>query len=105
MITQIVHLSQYRYPDWRVSYLRTGAGVEIDLVIERPGLPTALIEIKSSERVDERDIRHLARFTGDFPEPLALCISRDPTRMRVGDVLCVHWREALEELGLCRGRG
>ena len=105
MLTQIVHLSQYRYPDWKVSYLRTGAGVEIDLVIERPGLPTALIEIKSAERVDERDVRHLTRFTGDFPEPLALCISRDPTRMRIGGVLCVHWREALEELGLCRGRG
>ena len=100
VITQIVHLSQYRYPDWRFSYLQTGAGVEIDLVIERPGLPTALIEIKSSERVDERDVRHLARFTGDFPEPLALCISRDPTRLQVGDVLCVHWREALRELSL-----
>ena len=100
MITQIVHLTQYKYPDWRVSYLQTGAGVEIDLVIERPGLPTALIEIKSSERVDERDVRHLVRFTGDFPEPLALCISRDPTRMQIDDVLCVHWRDALEELSL-----
>ena len=100
VITQIVHLSQYRYPDWRFSYLQTGAGVEIDLVIERPGLPTAIIEIKSSERVDERDTRNLARFTGDFPEPLALCISRDPTRMHIDDILCVHWRNALAELKL-----
>ncbi len=100
VITQIVHLSRYGYPDWRFSYLQTGAGVEVDLVIERPGLPTALIEIKSSGRVGERDVRHLARFTGDFPESLALCISRDPTRMKIGSVLCVHWREALETLGL-----
>ena len=100
MITQLVHLSQYRYPDWRFSYLQTGAGVEIDLVIERPGLPTALIEIKSSGRVDERDVRHLARFTGDFPEPLALCISRDSARMQIDSVLCMHWREAFKELKL-----
>ena len=100
VITQIVHLSQYRYPDWRFSYLQTGAGVEIDLVIERPGLPTAIIEIKSSECVDERDTRNLARFTGDFPEPLALCISRDPTRMHIDDILCVPWRNALVELKL-----
>ena len=100
VITQIVHLSRYRYPDWRFSYLRTGAGAEIDLVIERPGLPVAIIEIKSSERVDERAVRNLARFTGDFREPLALCVSRDPTRMRIGDVLCVHWREALEMLAV-----
>ena len=100
MITQIVHLSRYRYPDWRFSYVQTGAGVEVDLIIERPGLPTALIEFKSSERVDERDVRHLNRFTGDFPEPLALCISRDPTRIRIDGVLCLHWRDALEELSL-----
>ena len=100
VITQILHLSRYRYPDWRLSYLRTGAGVEIDVVIERPGMPAALIEIKSSERIDERDVRGLARFTRDFSDPLALCISRDPTRMRTDGVLCLHWREALEELGL-----
>ncbi len=100
IVTQIVHLSQYRHPDWRVSYLQTGAGVEIDLVIERPGLPTALIEIKSSDRVDERDVRHLARFLRDFPDPVALCISRDPTRMEIEGVLCVDWRAALGELGL-----
>ena len=100
VITQILHLSRYRYPDWRLFYLRTGAGVEIDLVIERPGMPEALIEIKSSERIDERDVRGLARFTRDFSDPLALCISRDPTRMRLDGVLCLHWREALEELGL-----
>ena len=100
VITQILHLSRYRYPDWRLFYLRTGAGVEIDVVIERPGMPEALIEITSSERIDERDVRGLARFTRDFTNPLALCISRDPTRMLLDGVLCLHWREALEELGL-----
>ena len=100
LITQIVHLARYRYPDWKFSYLRTGAGAEIDLLIERPGLPAALVEIKSSRWVDERDVRNLSRFTGDFAEALALCISRDPTRMQFDGVLCVHWSEALAELGL-----
>ncbi|MDE0362522.1 MAG: ATP-binding protein, partial [Rhodospirillaceae bacterium] len=74
IITQIAHMSRYRYPDWRLSYLRTGAGAEIDLVIERPGQPEAIIEIKSSQRVDDRDVRGLARFTGDFANAAALCI-------------------------------
>ena len=100
VVTQIAHLSRYRYPDWRLSYLRTGSGAEIDLVIERPGRSEALIEIKSSQRVDERDVRGLARFTGDFTNPTALCVSRDPTRMRIDGVLCVHWRDALADLGL-----
>ncbi len=100
VVTQIRHLSRYRYPDWRLSYLRTGGGAEVDLVIERPGMPAALIEIKSADRVSERDARGLARFTGDFTDPSALCISRDPTRLRIGSVWCLHWRDALVELGL-----
>ena len=100
VITQIAHLSRYRYPDWRLSYLQTGAGAEIDLLIDRPGTATVLVEIKSSTRVDDRDVRNLARFTGDFADPLALCVSRDPARLKMNGVLCVHWREAIEELGL-----
>ncbi len=69
-------------------------------MIERPGQSDALIEIKSSQRVDERNIRSLARFKGDFVDPLPLCISRDPNRMRIDGVLCVHWLDALAELGL-----
>jgi len=100
VVTQIAHLARYRHPDWRLFHLRTGAGAEIDLLIERPGLPTVLIEIKSAERVDERDTRVLEGFVGDFNQPLALCVSRDATRMRVGKVLCLHWRDALDELNL-----
>ncbi|MDE0027725.1 MAG: AAA family ATPase [Spirochaetaceae bacterium] len=100
VVTQILHLARYRYPDWRLFYLQTGAGAEIDLVIERPGMPVVLIEIKSSDRIDERDTRALAGFAGDFADPLALCISRDTTRMQIGGVLCLHWRGALRELGL-----
>ena len=100
VITQILHLSRYRYPDWRLFYLQTGAGAEIGLVIERPGMPSALIEIKSADRIDERDTRALEGFAGDFARPLSLCISRDTTRMQIGSVLCLHWRAALQELGL-----
>ena len=100
IITQIAHLSSYKYPDWRLSYLRTAAGAEIDLIIERPGAPEALIEVKSKQRIVARDIRSIARFAKNFANPLALCISRDATRMRFEDVLCMHWREALTELEL-----
>lgn len=100
IVTQIAHLSSYKFPDWRLSYLRTAAGAEIDLVIERPGAPEVLIEVKSTQRVVARDVRSTARFAKDFANPLALCISRDATRMRFEDVLCVHWRDAFKELGL-----
>ena len=68
--------------DWRFPYLQTGGGVDIDLIIERPGLPTALIEIKSSKWVDERDVRSLVRFTGTSPSrwPFASVVIRRACR-------------------------
>ena len=99
-LSRILHLSRYRWPDWRLSYLRTGAGAEIDLIIERPGRTIALIEIKSTDRVDERDIRNLARFARDFRDPFALCISQEPEHLRIGPVRCLPLRAALVELGL-----
>ena len=100
IVTQITHLTRYRFPDWRLSYLRTSSGAEVDLIIERPGLPEVLIEIKSTLSVDDQDVRSLVRFMKDFDDPLALCISQDRTRMQIRNVLCVHWLDALTELGL-----
>jgi uncharacterized protein len=100
MITEIIRLSGYRYPDWRFSFLQTGGGAEIDLIIDRPGLPVALLEIKASILIDERDVRTVSRFIGDFDSPLALCVSRDSMRKKINNVLCLHWRDALRELGL-----
>ncbi len=81
-------------------YLRTKDGAEIDLIVERPGSKLALVEIKSTDRVDERDIRDLSRFLPDFPNSDAFCLSRDEVSKQIGDVLAVPWQTGLEELGL-----
>jgi predicted AAA+ superfamily ATPase len=100
VLLEIVRLSDYRQKDYRFSYLRTKDGAEVDLIVKRPGSRTALVEIKSSDHVDERDIRDLCRFLPDFPGAEAFCLSRDKARKRIGDVLAVPWQEGLEELGL-----
>src|SRR5690606_30135459 len=53
VILEIKRLIDYHKPDWRLSYLRTKDGAEIDLIIERPGLKRVAIEIKSTERLEE----------------------------------------------------
>ena len=68
--------------------------------MERPGSKLALVEIKSTDRVDERDIRDLSRFLPDLPNAEAFCFSRDKVRKQIGDVLAVPWQMGLEELGL-----
>lgn len=100
IIIEIMRLNQYYEKDYKLSYLRTKDDAEIDLILERPGLPTALVEIKSSERVDERDTRTLEHFQKDFPAATMLCLSRDPMRKKIGSVTCLPWQEGLVELGL-----
>lgn len=100
VLLEIMRLSAYRQKDYRFAYLRTKDGAEIDLIVEQPGAPLALVEIKSTDHVDERDVRDLARFLPDFPHAEAFCFSRDPVRKEIGGVLAVPWQTGLEEIGV-----
>ena len=100
IILEALRLNSYKRRDFRFSYLRTKDGAEIDLIVERPGLPAVLIEIKSSDRVDDRDTRALERFLPDFPKAEAFCFSRDPRGKKIGRVSALPWNEGLKEIGL-----
>jgi predicted AAA+ superfamily ATPase len=100
LIAEILRLSSYACNDWRFSYLRTSGQAEIDLIIERPGMPKALIEIKSSGRITERDTRALNHFYPDLGPAEAFCLSRDPHQKKIGAVWCLPWKEGLAKLGV-----
>jgi predicted AAA+ superfamily ATPase len=100
VILEAMRLSSYARLDWTFSYLRTKDDAEIDLVIDRPGQPAALLEIKSAEHVNERDVASLGRFAADLQPCEAYCLSRDPHEKRLGLVSCLPWIEGLRRLGL-----
>lgn len=100
IILEILRLASYHKPDWRFSYLRTKEGKEIDLIIDRPGQSTALIEIKSTEQVSEEDTALVERFLSDIPKSEAFCLSQDPWPKKLGSVHCLPWQKGLIELGL-----
>ncbi len=100
LINEIHRLQSYAKKDWRLSYLRTKDGVEIDLIIERPGLKRALVEIKSTERVGPEEARALKRLAPDIPDSEAFCLSLDPAPKIIEGVTCLPWQRGLVELGL-----
>jgi predicted AAA+ superfamily ATPase len=100
VIVEALRLAAYGQTDFRFSYLRTKDNVEIDLIVERPGTPTALVEIKSSDRIDARDTRPLERFAADVPGAEAWCLSRDRVARKIGSVNALPWLQGLAELGL-----
>ncbi|MBI2082460.1 MAG: ATP-binding protein [Deltaproteobacteria bacterium] len=100
VILEAYRLNSYHRKDFRFFYLRTKDDSEIDLIVERPGMPTALIEIKSTDHADERDTRTLERFLPDFKKAEAFCLSRDPWPKKIGSVSVLPWDQGLRELGL-----
>ena len=98
VIVEALRRAAYRQNDYVFSYLRTKDGAEIDLVVERPGRPPALVEIKSSERVDARDTRVLEPFLRDMPGAEGFCFSRDPIPKQIGNVRALPWSDGLREL-------
>ena len=101
VFNQINALNEYNRKDFTFSYLKTKDNVEIDLIIERPGLKTALIEIKSSKNIREDDIKSLARISKDFSNSEAYCFSQDKTPRKIKNVKCYHWKDGLREIELC----
>jgi uncharacterized protein len=100
MILEFIRLNDYRRRDFRFSYLRTPGGLEIDLIADRPGLPVALIEIKSTTQVTAEDCTFLNAAAKDIPDAQAFCVSRDPHRKVVGQTTCIPFLDSAAELGL-----
>ncbi|MGE4170279.1 MAG: ATP-binding protein [Candidatus Margulisiibacteriota bacterium] len=98
IVLEIMRLNDYLGMDLKLSYLRTKDQAEIDLIIEYPNGETLLIEIKSTEEVDERHIRTLNRFLPDFENARGMLISRDPYPKKIGAVMAYPWQAALKEI-------
>jgi len=101
LILEIFRLNTYFEKDYRMSYLRTKDDAEIDLILERPGLPLALIEIKSSDHVGEKDIQTLRAFKKDLGAKAEYyCLSRDPAPKNIEGISLLPWEKGIQEIGL-----
>lgn len=97
IITECIKLASYHFKEYKFSFLQTGAGLEVDLVVERPGLPLLLIEIKSAEDVQEEKLIGLKSVFNDIGEAEAVCFSNDPREKQYGDITVLPW-----QLGIAR---
>lgn len=98
VLREIVHRNACLNLDLQLGYIRTDRDVEIDCVIQRPGKPLALIEIKSTTRVTEENARALKLFLNDFPDAEFYLLSRDPTPQAFGKIQALPWLLGIEKL-------
>ena len=100
IILEIYRLAHYYRKDWSFSYLLTKDGAEIDLIIERPGDTTVLLEIKSAEKITKDDLRHLIQLKADIDNSESFCFSREKISRTIDGIKCLHWKEGIESLGI-----
>lgn len=98
LIAEVYRLNMYKQTDFKLYYLRTKEDAEIDLIIERGTDSTLLIEIKSKEFIDDRDVRTLERFLPNLKNAEAYAFSRDPREKKIGSVHCFPWEKGLQIL-------
>ncbi|PHQ79709.1 MAG: ATPase [Coxiella sp. (in: Bacteria)] len=96
IVTECIKIEAYAQKDYKFSYLMTGSGLEIDLVIERPGQPLLLIEIKSNDNVREADLKNIQSIATELEGCEAVCFSQDPRAKKLGNVMVYPWQEGIE---------
>ena len=100
IVCEAHRLNHYLDRDFTFSYLATQGGLEIDLVVERPGAKTALVEIKSGNHVHEQKLRHLKTLVDEFDNYEGFCLSGERHARKVDNVFVLPWDEGLKEIGL-----
>jgi predicted AAA+ superfamily ATPase len=100
VISEAMRLNEYNQRDYKFSYFLSKDHGEIDLVVDRPGRPTALVEIKSSQRTDEHSTRYLRTLAPSLENSESFCLSLDPHERVSDGVNHLPWQKGLVEIGL-----
>ncbi len=95
IIVECIKLAHYFKSEYRFSWLLTDSGLEVDLIVERPGATTLFIEIKSSTAVQAQDVATLQKLAGEFGACEALCFSCDPRIKQIGAVTVYPWQQGV----------
>jgi predicted AAA+ superfamily ATPase len=102
VILEAFRINNYLRRDYRFSYLRTKDDAEVDLMIERPGMKRAAVEIKSASRITNSDARtrSFAKLVSDLKNTDGYLLSQDPLERKVDGIWCLPWQRGFIELGL-----
>jgi predicted AAA+ superfamily ATPase len=100
LVNEIRRLLIYSEKSHHLSFIRIDENLEIDLVIERPGLPTYLVEIKSTDRVNESHVKSLVKYSSEIRNSVPVLLSRDKVSKTIEGVNCFEWQQGLREIGI-----
>jgi predicted AAA+ superfamily ATPase len=98
IILEAVRRNEYKRKRARLSYLRTKDGLEVDLVVEKPGEAPIFVEIKASDNIDTIELRSFQRLIEADSRFRGVVLSRDKRPFSRGAIKCMHWQEGLRDI-------
>ena len=97
VISEIYRLNEYLETHYKMSYLKTKEGLEIDLILQK-GHQKILIEIKSTNKTLPQDLKHLKQIKKEFPKAKAFLLSLDKTSKKRDGISSLHWQTGLKKI-------
>jgi predicted AAA+ superfamily ATPase len=98
MVLETIRMRSYLRSEAHLYFWRTGAGAEVDLVVERRGRPTAAFEITTKKKIVGADLTGLRAFGDEHPRASRAVICDAPEPLELEGVRILPWRLFLEEL-------
>lgn len=98
VINEFVRLNAYLEKNWKFSYLRTGAGVEIDLILEKNKKEVILIEIKSTSKAHEDHLSALRSLGDSFKGAKRYLLCTEAVAREVEGIRIMNWSKGLAEI-------
>ena len=95
VIQELIVYMHYTHQDERISYWRTYAGTEVDVII---GDARIAIEIKSVEEVLPKHLKGLKSFGEEHPNCRRIIVSHDIIPRRIGDIECIPVKDFFRRL-------
>lgn len=96
LILEIFKLCQYREKDESLFYLQTKDGMEVDLIIQRPGKNCLFLEIKSTNQVSDVDCSALNKICKGLDNVRPIVVSLDTHAKLLSNVQAYHWQHFLQ---------
>ena len=95
VILEFLRQEAYHRKGYQFYYYQTLDGIEVDLVIERPGKPLAVVEIKSTDHIRPDKLKKFKKARPHFENCEMFCLSRDEKKQVWQDISIIPWQNGL----------
>ena len=99
LVSEILRLLDYGFPEARAYFWRTNHGAEVDLLIEQHGRLRVAIELKCRDHISGADLSGLRSFAKGWPDVPLVVACTAPRRSTLHGVAVLPWAELLSGLG------